>query len=79
MNDFEKPIFEEYPEIQTVKEALLEAGADYAAMSGSGSAVFGVFEDEDKATAAAERARRQGNRVWHSEAEQVNGDEPGDS
>jgi len=64
VNDFEKPIFERYPEIQTIKEELLEAGAGYAAMSGSGSAVFGVFEDEDKATAAAEDARRQGRRVW---------------
>ena len=64
VNDFEKPIFEEYPEIQTVKEALLEAGAGYAAMSGSGSAVFGVFEGE--AQAVAEAARRKGHRVWQS-------------
>ena len=64
VNDFERPIFERYPEIQTVKEELLEAGAGYAAMSGSGSAVFGVFEDEEKATAAAEAARRKGHRVW---------------
>ena len=64
VNDFERPIFEEYPEIQTVKEALLEAGAGYAAISGSGSAVFGVFEGE--AQAAAEAARRKGHRVWQS-------------
>ena len=64
VNDFEKPIFEYYPQIRTVKEALLEAGAGYAAMSGSGSAVFGVFEEEDAAPAAAEEARRQGHRVW---------------
>ncbi len=68
VNDFERPIFERYPEIQTIKEELLEAGAGYAAMSGSGSAVFGVFEDEDKATAAAEDARRQGHRVWQGGA-----------
>ena len=64
VNDFEKPVFEVLPAIRAVKEDLLEAGAGYAAMSGSGSAVFGVFEDEDKATAAAEDARRQGHRVW---------------
>lgn len=64
VNDFEEPIFEMFPAIRAVKEDLLEAGAAYAAMSGSGSAVFGVFEDGDTATAAAEGARRQGNSVW---------------
>ena len=68
VNDFEKPVFEVVPAIRAVKEDLLEAGAGYAAMSGSGSAVFGVFEDEDKATAAAEGARRQGHRVWQGGA-----------
>lgn len=66
VNDFETPIFEQYPEIRIVKEALLEAGAGYAAMSGSGSAVFGVFEDQDAATAAADAARRKGHRVSQS-------------
>ena len=74
VNDFERPIFERYPEIQTVKEELLEAGAGYAAMSGS--AIFGVFEEERHAGAAA---WRKGHRVWHSEAEEVNRDEPGES
>ena len=64
VNDFEAPIFAAYPEIGLVKEALLEAGAGYAAMSGSGAAVFGVFEAEDPARMAAEAARREGYTVW---------------
>ena len=67
VNDFEAPIFEAYPLIRTVKETLLEAGAGYAAMSGSGSAVFGVFEEAQRARAAAEAARQAGHRVWQSE------------
>ena len=38
-----------HPEIAAAKAALLDAGAVYAAMSGSGSAVFGLFDDEEKA------------------------------
>jgi 4-diphosphocytidyl-2-C-methyl-D-erythritol kinase len=43
-NDFEKPVFEKYPEIKTIKENLYASGAVYAAMSGSGSTVYGIFE-----------------------------------
>lgn len=42
-NDFEKSIFPIYPEIKTLKDNLYKIGAVYAAMSGSGSAVFGIF------------------------------------
>jgi 4-diphosphocytidyl-2-C-methyl-D-erythritol kinase len=48
VNDFEIAVFKEYPEIGKVKELLLNKGADFAAMSGSGSTVFGFFTDEDK-------------------------------
>lgn len=48
-NDFEPHIFAAHPEIAAAKNALLDAGAVYAAMSGSGSAVFGFFDDEKKA------------------------------
>jgi 4-diphosphocytidyl-2-C-methyl-D-erythritol kinase len=51
-NDFEKVIFEIEPEIERAKSALLEAGARGALLAGSGSSVFGVFEDE----AARDRA-----------------------
>lgn len=42
-NDFEEGVFESYPLIKAVKEQLYVKGAIYAAMSGSGSAVFGIF------------------------------------
>lgn len=45
-NDFEPSVFAQYPVIGEVKQALYEMGAEYAAMSGSGSAVFGLFNNE---------------------------------
>lgn len=45
-NDFEGVIFEIEPEIKRVKDALLEAGARGALLAGSGSSVFGVFDDQ---------------------------------
>jgi 4-diphosphocytidyl-2-C-methyl-D-erythritol kinase len=47
-NDFEKVVFEKYPLIQNIKEELYNHGAIYAAMSGSGSTVFGIFEKDEK-------------------------------
>jgi 4-diphosphocytidyl-2-C-methyl-D-erythritol kinase len=46
INDFEASIFPNHPEIATIKAQLYEAGAYYAAMSGSGSSVFGLFEEK---------------------------------
>ncbi|RTL60638.1 MAG: 4-(cytidine 5'-diphospho)-2-C-methyl-D-erythritol kinase [Sphingobacteriales bacterium] len=43
INDFEKPVFEKYPEIKAIKDKLYDAGAVYASMSGSGSTVYGLF------------------------------------
>ena len=44
-NDFENTVFGLYPEIQEVKNVLYRSGAIYAAMSGSGSAVYGLFTE----------------------------------
>lgn len=44
VNDFEQSIFPQYPIIGEIKQKLYDLGAIYAAMSGSGSAVFGIFE-----------------------------------
>ncbi len=44
-NDFEKPVFAKYPELWEIKRELYRDGAVYASMSGSGSAVFGLFSD----------------------------------
>ncbi|HBG71459.1 MAG: 4-(cytidine 5'-diphospho)-2-C-methyl-D-erythritol kinase [Bacteroidetes bacterium GWF2_43_63] len=49
INDFEKPISEKYPEISEIISKLYAAGAVYAAMSGSGSACFGLFETKNTA------------------------------
>lgn len=43
-NDFEKSVFALYPEIGQIKEQLYRMGAAYAAMSGSGSTLFGLFQ-----------------------------------
>ena len=48
-NDFEESVFALHPEIGNVKELLYKMGATYAAMSGSGSALFGLFKDEPDA------------------------------
>lgn len=45
-NDFEAPVAALYPEIAGIKQALYQHGALYAAMSGSGSTVFGIFPRE---------------------------------
>ena len=44
LNDFEKSIFSLYPVVEKTKQDLYDLGAVYASMSGSGSAVFGLFE-----------------------------------
>ena len=43
-NDFERSVFDSYPEIKTIKDKLYESGAIYSSMTGSGSSVFGIFE-----------------------------------
>ena len=48
-NDFEPHIFAAHPAISASKRNLLDAGALYASMSGSGSAVFGLFDRSEKA------------------------------
>ena len=45
VNDFEESVFALHPEIGQVKEQLYKMGATYAAMSGSGSALFGLFQE----------------------------------
>lgn len=49
-NDFEPHIFAAHPRIAALKQQMLDGGATYAAMSGSGSAVFGIFNEEPNLT-----------------------------
>ncbi len=46
INDMEEYVFGQYPAIKAIKRKLLAMGALYAAMSGSGSSVFGIFSRE---------------------------------
>jgi len=46
VNDFEESVFALHPELEQVKAKLYDMGATYAAMSGSGSALFGLFREE---------------------------------
>ncbi|CAN5611975.1 4-(cytidine 5'-diphospho)-2-C-methyl-D-erythritol kinase [soil metagenome] len=64
VNDFEEPIMERYPQIARTRDVLLQRGAGYAAMSGSGAAVFGVFTDESAARRAADSLTDDGCAVW---------------
>jgi 4-diphosphocytidyl-2-C-methyl-D-erythritol kinase len=44
-NDFEAPVFKAHPELARIKQSLYDMGALYAQMSGSGSALFGIFRE----------------------------------
>jgi 4-diphosphocytidyl-2-C-methyl-D-erythritol kinase len=46
INDFEESVFALHPEIGNIKQQLYDMGATYAAMSGSGSALFGLFKKQ---------------------------------
>lgn len=51
-NMFEEPVFQYFRDLERVKFQLKRLGASYSSLSGSGSAVFGLFESEDKAKGA---------------------------
>lgn len=48
-NDFENAVFEHYPQLSEIKNLLYKNGAVYASMSGSGSSIFGIFNDKESA------------------------------
>jgi 4-diphosphocytidyl-2-C-methyl-D-erythritol kinase len=59
-NDFEQVVFPQYPALRDVKCALEQAGAEYASLSGSGSALYGLFKTKAGAEKAAARLRKEG-------------------
>jgi 4-diphosphocytidyl-2-C-methyl-D-erythritol kinase len=56
-NDFEAPVFERYPVLAKIKDELLQLGAYRAALSGSGSAIFGQFQMVSEAARAGSALR----------------------
>lgn len=62
-NDLEAPVARRHPAIAEIRAQLAEAGAEVARMSGSGSAVFGLFSTERVARRAAARLTHDGHRV----------------
>jgi len=46
-NDFEQIVFKKYPAIKQIKDKMYESGAMFSSMSGSGSAVYGIFKDSN--------------------------------
>jgi 4-diphosphocytidyl-2-C-methyl-D-erythritol kinase len=64
-NDFEQVVFPEYPELVAAKSALERAGAQYASLSGSGSALYGLFASRQIALKAASKLQKQG---WAAQA-----------
>jgi 4-diphosphocytidyl-2-C-methyl-D-erythritol kinase len=59
----ERPVIERHPVVAKLKDRLTKMGASMAAMSGSGSTVFGVFQTARGAEAAAQKLRRSGASV----------------
>ena len=81
INDLEPPVVRRHPEIGTLRTALREAGAIAAAMSGSGSAVFGLFRSQAAALKALEPAvarRRAGGAHPNAEPRRVRAEVPSD-
>jgi len=58
-NDFEEVVFEEYPQIKEIKDELYKQGAQFALMSGTGSTVYGIFSNLQKAYWAEEFFRQK--------------------
>ncbi len=52
-NDFERSVFPQHPILADIKQRLSDAGAAFASMSGSGSSVYGLFDNATKAAQAA--------------------------
>jgi 4-diphosphocytidyl-2-C-methyl-D-erythritol kinase len=63
INDLEPPVVRRHPDIATWKSLLREAGASAAAMSGSGSSVFGLFRSQSAAARAVTIVARGGGRA----------------
>ncbi|WP_263367157.1 4-(cytidine 5'-diphospho)-2-C-methyl-D-erythritol kinase [Edaphobacter bradus] len=65
-NDFERVVFPAYPSLREIKRQLMGTGSEsalYAALSGSGSALFGLYRSEADARAAQRRVQEAGTKA----------------
>jgi 4-diphosphocytidyl-2-C-methyl-D-erythritol kinase len=67
-NSFTQPLVNKYPKIKEALTAIIATGADFANMTGSGSAVFGVFEAQEKAQDAYNKLASCFNRCYLCDA-----------
>lgn len=54
-NDFEDSLFPKYPELKMLKNAIYDMGAEYASLTGSGSALYGVYSNQEEAERACDK------------------------
>jgi 4-diphosphocytidyl-2-C-methyl-D-erythritol kinase len=64
LNVFELPVFENYPAVQEIKLLHYKLGAVFSLMSGSGSTVFGIYPDAERAASAGKIMKECGNFVF---------------
>jgi len=67
-NDFEPVVFKEYPALQGIKNSLYKCGACVALLTGSGSSVIGIFEDEENARWCARVLKNNNYRIFTVQA-----------
>jgi 4-diphosphocytidyl-2-C-methyl-D-erythritol kinase len=65
-NDFERVIFADNPQLSDIKSEMTDQGAFFASMSGSGSAIYGFFDNIEHATKASQVYSAQGLPFWVS-------------
>lgn len=63
-NDFEATVFSRHPQLGELKRQLYDSGAIYASMSGSGSAIYGIYADSDIANQERERLKSTYQAIW---------------
>lgn len=63
-NDFETTIFRKYPELKAIKNKIYDSGAVYASMTGSGSAIYGIYEKREEAIAERECLDSTYQGIW---------------
>lgn len=64
VNDFETTVFAKHPELGEIKSNLYKSGAVYASMSGSGSAIYGIYSDKELADKERMRLNSTYQGVW---------------